>query len=712
MQPPPLSLNGLFSPQQQFVVPLFQRPYVWNREKNWEPLWEDLRRVADRIAAGQPPRAHFLGQVVLQMMQTTTSMGVARREVIDGQQRLTTLQVVLRAAQDALMASGVGDLVGLIEPLTRNLVISGASPDLAFKVWPTNADRLGFRSAMTVEASADAVRHPLNDVRSFFRERFEQWLTQDSDTGARVSALVDTLQNRLLLIPIDLDANDEAQVIFETLNGRGTPLLPSDLVKNWLLRQIERERGPVEALYEAHWRAFDENQTYWRHEVGRGHAKRARVDHFLQHHLTMRTGKEATTSHLFSDFLDYVEPRSVAVSEPNEAPAPRASTSAQPPAAATVIADIAASAALFERFSPQHPDPVPARVFGWLDDLEINTLAPFLMRLFELCVSDRIARDAVLVDFESFIVRRFICRQTARSYNQVAVRLLSELGDVAAEAPARVRAALLRGTSSNDAWPDDVTVRDVLINRPLYGWHSAARVNALLRALELGVRTEYMPTVPLPPTLWVEHLMPQKWETHWPLPVDAAMVGNASGEDLAARRKRLTDTLGNLTLVTAKMNIEMPNGSWSDKRDWIRKHGLLVAMNHELLEGDPWSEERIVIRSTTLADVAVALWPHPEPHTYNPEPAVRRPPTEPLVLDQLPITDSVQIGSRRVIQYVNGSIAIEVDGTREPVVMPILREIAAELRLSPLNSNGNAMNTRQLGAAIIAMTASDNRFDR
>src|SRR5258708_6491183 len=129
MHPPPLSLNALFAPQQQFVVPLFQRPYVWNREKNWEPLWEDLRRVADRIAAGQPPRAHFLGQVVLQMMQTTTSMGVARREVIDGQQRLTTLQIVLRAAQDALTASGVGDLVGLIEPLTRNLVITGASPD-------------------------------------------------------------------------------------------------------------------------------------------------------------------------------------------------------------------------------------------------------------------------------------------------------------------------------------------------------------------------------------------------------------------------------------------------------------------------------------------------------------------------------------------------------------------------------------------------------
>ncbi|MPZ29520.1 MAG: hypothetical protein GEV13_00735 [Rhodospirillales bacterium] len=91
---------------------------------------------------------------------------------------------------------------------------------------------------------------------------------------------------------------------------------------------------------------------------------------------------------------------------------------------------------------------------------------------------------------------------------------------------------------------------------------------------------------------------------------------------------------------------------------------------------------------------------------------IRKPPYEPLVLDGLAITGSAQIGSRSVIQYENGSIAVEVDGARAPVVKPILREIAAELHLSPLNSNGNKMNTRQLGAAIIATTASDNRFAR
>jgi hypothetical protein len=88
---------------------------------------------------------------------------------------------------------------------------------------------------------------------------------------------------------------------------------------------------------------------------------------------------------------------------------------------------------------------------------------------------------------------------------------------------------------------------------------------------------------------------------------------------------------------------------------------------------------------------------------------VSRPPSEPAMLDGLAITDTVQIGPQRVIQYENGSIAVEVDGVRVPIVKPVLRDIAAELSLSLLNGNGNELNTRQLGAAIIATSGSEDR---
>lgn len=120
--------------------------------------------------------------------------------------------------------------------------------------------------------------------------------------------------------------------------------------------------------------------------------------------------------------------------------------------------------------------------------------------------------------------------------------------------------------------------------------------------------------------------------------------------------------------------------------------------------GRSWGEKRIAIRSSRLADVAVTLLPHPGRQETTANLPAERPGAESLVFEDLPITGSAQIGDRLVIQYRNGTIAVEVDGIRQSVVMPVLREIAAELRMSPLNRNGNSMNTRQLGAAIIATT--------
>jgi hypothetical protein len=104
MQPNYLPLVKIFGSEVRHTVPLFQRPYVWNREDQWEPLWQDISNLADRVlAAGaqQVIAGHFLGTVVLEQAQSATG-SIPRREVIDGQQRLTTLQVLLRAAEHAL----------------------------------------------------------------------------------------------------------------------------------------------------------------------------------------------------------------------------------------------------------------------------------------------------------------------------------------------------------------------------------------------------------------------------------------------------------------------------------------------------------------------------------------------------------------------------------------------------------------------------------
>jgi uncharacterized protein with ParB-like and HNH nuclease domain len=92
-----ITVNGLFDPTERREAPLFQRPYVWKQEDNWEPLWESIRAVANKRLAGSPVRPHFLGTVVLDQLRTPTGK-VGARQVIDGQQRLATLQLAIAAA--------------------------------------------------------------------------------------------------------------------------------------------------------------------------------------------------------------------------------------------------------------------------------------------------------------------------------------------------------------------------------------------------------------------------------------------------------------------------------------------------------------------------------------------------------------------------------------------------------------------------------------
>lgn len=106
---------------------------------------------------------------------------------------------------------------------------------------------------------------------------------------------------------IDLDQDDDAQEIFETLNALGTPLLPADLVKNYLFRRAEALKENTEKLYSSYWQNFDVEKSYWREQVRQGRLKRARLDLFLNHYLALMTGDEIIISQMFLDYRAFVE---------------------------------------------------------------------------------------------------------------------------------------------------------------------------------------------------------------------------------------------------------------------------------------------------------------------------------------------------------------------------------------------------------------------
>jgi uncharacterized protein with ParB-like and HNH nuclease domain len=142
------TLGVVFDAVAHLQVPLFQRPYVWKQEENWEPLWDAFSEAFVRRHLGEERRPHFLGSVVLDLCNTPHG-DVTVRQIIDGQQRLSTLQIMIAAMRDLAKARGVNNYPEAFDRLASNFVPSEKRPESRYKVWPTNQDREAFELAMT-----------------------------------------------------------------------------------------------------------------------------------------------------------------------------------------------------------------------------------------------------------------------------------------------------------------------------------------------------------------------------------------------------------------------------------------------------------------------------------------------------------------------------------------------------------------------------------
>jgi hypothetical protein len=591
-----LDIKTIFGQERRHVVPLFQRPYVWERESQLEPLWEDIRAVAERQLAGQPVRAHFLGAIVLDQVPKPTGQ-VEVRQVIDGQQRLTTVQLVFEAFADYCKEQGKDKHYAMLQKLVRNDNQFSTDPDEQFKVWPTTQDQDTFRKVMNcgspgelrqafgVKRDDGITEQPIADAYLYFSSAIADWVDASDGAGSadtRLDALFRILREYVRLVVIDLDPNDDAQVIFETLNARGTPLLPADLVKNLLFHRAQIAGAGIESLYQKHWKHFDED-GYWREKKGRGHARRARIDTFLQHYLTVKRRDEVPVGHLYVAFREH-------------AAAAKASE---------VLADIRRYADTFRQFEAFEPGTREALFVSRLSEMDLTTAHPVLLELLATHSSDRAQLRGILIDIESFLVRRMVCQLNTRGYNRLFIELLKVLGEGGGVPRERVRSKLLSGKSDSDRWPEDEEVKQAWLNNPLYRGLVRKRTRMLLEALEHALRTGKTERLTIDEKLTVEHLMPQDWEKHWPLP-----EARNSDDDLQGARDCLIHTLGNLTLLTKKLNPSVSNGPWEKKRAQITKHSIL-RLNNVLVEQEEWNERLIRKRGESLLKLFKDVWPRP-----------------------------------------------------------------------------------------------------
>lgn len=607
-------LQDILRPERRYIIPTFQRDYEWTLDGQWRLLFEDLESTADRLldirtsgAEGSALKSkeqrispHFLGAIVCASLPFATG-GVALRSVIDGQQRLTTIQLLIRGLLDVLLESG-SDRAKSVRRMLFNPDDVVESPEEIYKLWPRRKDRelwpIALDDAVPVyDTKSD---HLYLKARSYFSTASREYATGEDGTiePTKLLALADALSGLFKLVVIDLDDNDDAQVIFEVLNGRQTPLSAIDLVKNLLFLRGELAEDDVEHLYEQYWSQFDEE--WWKQEVGRGHAQRGRRDALLSVWLTAITGTEANIGHLYREAREYLDGG---------------------PGTEEVLKQLSTFADAYRAiYGAVHVADQPTRVaYERIRALDITTAVPLLAWLrtlppYILSPADHIRAVRAV---ESWALRRAYTGSQTRGYGAHLTRVLSE-AQLAADKEHDVADAVINGLKGGVLdWPSNQDVEDAFLTSRFYGM-TQTRIRLLLGAIDNLLRTED-PNEPHAVVayhdLQIEHVMPQSWEQHWPL-VDRKGNTVARNETdplwitLSGERRRTVDRIGNLTLVTGDFNRGVSNLAWRVKRREFEKQKSLV-INFTVAQTEDWTEDTIAERGKILAAAACRLWPTP-----------------------------------------------------------------------------------------------------
>jgi len=518
-------IDRIFTDRARYVVPPFQRNYVWTGAK-WDLLWQDILACAVRPDRGN----HFLGAIVLQDDDTVEIGQPKSTFVVDGQQRLTTIQILIAAIRSAAEKAGLTSLVERTQDLTY-IDRDVTQPKLVTAL----ADAEGFALAIggAVAATSRASDEPTH-VQAYrrFSRCIRDWLATQPDPAEALTRLLDIVTKRLYVVVADLHDHDDPQAIYERLNSGGEPLRASELIRNHILHRCRRQGIPVTEAYTQYWESLDDGAWY----VRAPGSTEADIDVFLRSYLILETRTEVPERQLFPPFRDYV--------------------AAHEDDLRGMLTRIVESANLFRRIrTGTGLLPHERRFADRMRASGIYAFMPVVMHLFSTYSAEQ--RRPALDALESYVLRRIICSRPSRNYPDLVPPLLRALTPDAD--PGAVVSEYLSGPRRG--WPTDAAVRTAIETWNAYGRRRLAKELLLLAEQQYSGR-HAEPIAFALHDLSVEHLMPQAWrEAEWP--VDAATEEEAMHE--RAARNRLTPTLGNLTVITPDLNGSMGNRAWAEK---------------------------------------------------------------------------------------------------------------------------------------------------
>jgi uncharacterized protein with ParB-like and HNH nuclease domain/predicted transport protein len=556
-------LLDLLKKAPQFVIPIYQRTYSWT-EKECRQLWDDIVRTGgnDSIAV------HFIGSIVYIEEGLVPTTLLSPLLVIDGQQRLTTVMLLIAALAKAL---------GEPEP------VDGFSPRKLRNYYLLNPEETGERHyklllSQTDKASFTAIIGGTDQPKEYSRRVTENFqLFEELLTGCNGN-FMSVCKGLAKLVVVDIALNrsqDNPQLIFESMNSTGLDLSQADLIRNFILMGLE----PVlqTRLYTQYWRPV---------EVDFGQAAYGtHFDGFMRHYLTLKTGEIPNLSKVYEVFKAHAQSPAVAQA-----------------GVEVLVKDIRNFARYFCAMAlDAETEPDLKVAFHDLRELKVDPAYPFLLELYDDYTTKTLPRaefvSAVRL-IESYVFRRAICAIPPNSLNRIFASFAKVLKkDRYLES---IQAHLL-GLQSQQRFPDDEAFRRDLQTRDLYNFRSRSY---WLRRLENHERKERVAVE----EYTIEHILPQNDNL-------SAKWREALGPDWKRIQKEWLHTLGNLTLTA--YNSEYSDRTFAEKRD-LEENGepkgfknSPLKLNSGLGQLEQWTEDTIKTRAEKLAGMAVDVWKAP-----------------------------------------------------------------------------------------------------
>lgn len=628
MQTDDHAVEEILAEGRRFMVPLYQRKYQWH-DTQLIPFWEDVESKAIEVLEGESRFQHYMGALILAPIGEAAQIGVTPRvQVVDGQQRLTTFQLFLSALREVARKRKCEDVADHVRDYLFNNLKSKDTDQLTrFKLTPTPSDQKIFNDIVEKKHSLVRNRYAnhywggrvpkntqfraLRAYEEFFRliDRFAQFglaeLSEDDEVDGetptigdetdasdairvRLEALLAALLNRMKLVVITLGEDDDAQVIFETLNSKGEPLLAMDLVRNNIFYRAEKEQAEVEDLYHELWDPFDD--AWWKERAPFARPARSRIDHFLTHVLAAETGQKISMRELYAEYRAFAAPKGK----------PR-------------FENVEDELQLLVKYSPIY-ETLEDRLaedkdLHWLGRKlaawQVTTAYPVAMQINAASI-DADEKHALYRLIYSYIVRRALSGLTAKNFNSVFQGLSQVfIGKGPSVETLEHYFSLLTGDSTR--FPGNREFRQGILHKPAYSLAPQSRIKDVLWELEKGSRTKFSERIAMPKGLWTEHVLPVSWTEKWPFE-EGEFVDRWSNDPKAETRNRVLHTLGNLTLLTDGLNISSSNKGFLKKRQMLEEHTSLF-LNKWFLKKKSWNETRIGERGDALAEMAMSIWP-------------------------------------------------------------------------------------------------------